>query len=72
MMMVVLVVGKLLPLWPELKVNPTNLMRSMGIAVNLGALGMTLKPMRMPNELRCERVIFDALGLVRCKDILAP
>jgi hypothetical protein len=48
------------------------LMRSMGIAVNLGALGMTLMPMRTLKELRCERVIFDALRLVRCKDILAP
>jgi hypothetical protein len=72
MMIVVLVVGMMLPLWPELKVNPTNLMRSMGIVVNLGALRMMLKLMRTPKELRCERVIFDALGLVHCKDILAP
>jgi hypothetical protein len=66
-----MMVGMMLPLWPEPKVNPMNLMRSMGIAVNVGALEMMLKPMRTPKELRCERVIFDGLGLLRCKDVLA-
>jgi hypothetical protein len=72
MMVVVLCGGMMLLLWPEPKVNPINLMRSMGIAVNLGALRMTLKLRRTPKELRCDIVIFDALGLVCCKDILAP
>jgi hypothetical protein len=67
-----MVVGMMLPLWPEPNVNPLNLMKSWGIMVNLGALGMMPKLMQTLKELRCERVIFDALGLGRCKDILAP
>jgi hypothetical protein len=33
---------------------------------------MMSNSMRTLKELRCERVIFNALGLVGCKDILAP
>jgi hypothetical protein len=61
---VVVVVGMMLLLWLEPKMNPLNLMRSWGITVNLGALRMMLMLMRTLKELRCERVIFDALGLV--------
>jgi hypothetical protein len=56
-----------LQLWPEQKVEALT----WRVEVNLGVPEMAPKLMPTPRELRCERVCFNALGLLLYQDILA-